>query len=232
MKNGQKYWFCNFDQNGTFRLHSLKWTRWRVKGVVFEVKQANENTTSIVCRNNKEQSTTSLSFFLPSSYTLRPVMRWTDGCNEYCISLGTHTTTLTPFILSTQAVVVQFSVESRNAHYYINTVYFVHTSWGCAIQCCWTLNAFILNSGFSFVHNLHIIFLWVFNGSRLFWSYSKEHWVLYNMVCETPFQSFGTFHLGLTLIETTFGGAACHQLPKFELRIAQEGRVYKFWYLV
>ncbi len=95
---------------------------------------------------------------------------------------------------------VRLSVEYNNKSatwYACTSSYFVS---GITIQCIQTSTTFIAKSGFSFVHHLRVITLWVFNRSLLFWFYSKRNWVLYNVVCITQFQPFGTFHLGLTYI--------------------------------
>ncbi len=92
--------------------------------------------------------------------------------------------------------------ESRNTHYYINTIYFIHTSCVYAIQCCQTLNVFISKSGFFFIRHLRVISLHVFNRLCSFLSHSKGNWVLIDVACITPFRPFGTFYLGLTHIIT------------------------------
>ncbi len=173
--NGQKYRFCDFYQNGTFQLRSLRWTSWvaRVREV-FVLKWVNETVTSLVYRTMKNRVQLPFPFF--HLHTIWDQSR-EDGCNECCIGLGTHTTTLIRFISSTLAVFVRFSVVKLKTRLSPNLV-------------------------FSFIDHLYIISPQVVKGLRSFWSHSKRNWVLYNTVCITSFQPLGTFHLGLTHISS------------------------------
>ncbi len=100
----------DFDQNGTIWFCSLRWTRLQESGKLFSWWNERMKTRQVYCVRMARNGVQVLSFLFLPSYHPRPVTRWTDSCNVCCMGLGTYTTTLIPFISSTQAVVVRFSV--------------------------------------------------------------------------------------------------------------------------
>ncbi len=119
----------------------------RVREVIFVVKQANKNMTSIVHWDGEEQGTISPFFFLPPSYLSRPVTRRTNSCNECCY-------------------------RSRNARHNINTIYFINiVSFSHYISVSFWQIALIL---VSFKRELSALQCGVHNSNSTTWDLSRR----------------------------------------------------------